>query len=271
MSETPVITRSKTRSVILWIIRTVILGIIVVFFSAMMRTIVLVEFPIHFLLGWMFHSWEVLPPLLAKSHALALPLGCLVLAGVLAHRFIRSALAKNGSSRNWRPTDTFSSIVLVLLGCGAAIALSGVAHQVVWLMGDRWVRSNHRTEQTVAVNNARQLMFALMEFHDLHHRYPNSLHELDILSDLQSDILDRLIWVDVNDNRLEEPFILLHSGQERLSNPDEPVIVSPIIGSTGKFVVGYGDFSVRSLPASQFNKIVSLHGNQQPKHLGPDE
>ena len=140
----------------------------------MLRTIVLVEIPIHFLFGWLFHGWHTLPHLLDKWPALLLPVGSLILAGVLAHRFICRTLADKGSTRIWRPTDTASCIVLILLGCGAAIALSGVAHQTIWLMGDRWVQSNHRTEQTMAVNNARQLLIALEEYHVEHDHYPNN-------------------------------------------------------------------------------------------------
>lgn len=257
MSEKTITPRSTAWTVMLWIIRIVIVGIIIFFFSAVLRTIVLLELPIHFLLGWLFHAKQALPPLLDKWQALLLPVGCLILAGTLAHRFIRRSLEEKGSSRIWRPADTASCIALILLGCGAAIALSGVAHQAVWLMGDRWIRSNHRSEQTMAINNARQLMIALAESHIEHDRYPNSLQELESTV----DIPEHLIWVQVDDSGLKEPFILLVPGQERIANPHEPVIISPIIRSTGKFVVGYGDFSVTSRPAIQFDQIL-----QQREH-----
>jgi hypothetical protein len=55
---------------------------------------------------------------------------------------------------------------------------------------------------------------------------------------------------------VREPFILLHPGGKRALNADEPLIVSAILQRDQKIVVGYGDCSVRSLPAKMLHKIL---------------
>ncbi|MEO5914734.1 MAG: hypothetical protein ABIS50_10905 [Luteolibacter sp.] len=229
----------------------------------MIESLMIIEIPFRFAFGWIFHANKTLPFLLENWRAALLPLGCLILAGILAHRFIRRTLAAKGISRPWRPADTLASTMLLLLGCGAAIALSGVVHESVWLMSDRWVESNRRSELTMAVNNSRQLMMALADYHEMNGRYPNSLRELEI----ELDTPRQLAWTEVTYKGVREPFILLHPGETRLMNEDEPLIVSPIIQKDGKIVVGYGDSSVKSLPAGEFSRILqaaSLRKNQPP-------
>ncbi|MES2921716.1 MAG: hypothetical protein V4819_09220 [Verrucomicrobiota bacterium] len=258
MSEETIIARSPVRTAISWIVRGVLCCVVILFFLLMIQSVVIIEVPIHFLFGWVFHGMTTLPPLLGNWRMLLLPAGCLVLAGVLIHRFVCRSLKAKEVYLVWRPTHTLAFLALLLLGCGAAIALSGVVHQSVWLMGDRWIENRgRRAELTEAVNNARQLMMALMEFHDEKGHYPNSLQELE--SEL--NIPHQLVWLKTGNGKVPEPFILLHPGGTRPMNADEPLIVSPVIQRDGKVAVGYGDCSVRSLPVSKLASVLAGEEN----------
>lgn len=258
MSEEAITVKSPTSRRWTWIIRGVLWTIVILVFSALGSCTVFVETPVHFVLGWFFHAAKVLPQSLGNWRPLAAPLGCLILATWLVHRFVRWWQMAKGKTPSWRPRHTFSAVALLLLGSGAAIALSGVVHQAVWLLSDPWIEDRgKRAELTMAVNNGRQLMLALLEFHQTKGCYPHGFHELELPQDL--------MWVQSSNRTVREPFILLHPGGKRPVNADEPLIVSPVIQKEGKFAVGYGDGSVRSLPADQLGKILRTVGQASPQ------
>ena len=182
-----------------------------------------------------------------------LPIGCLMVAGFLLHRFVCWWVKVKGNEMTWRPAHTMTALGIFLLGCAAAIAMSGVVHQLVWLSKDPWTEDRSRKPyQTEAVNNARQLLFVLYEFQEPEGRHPSSLQELEG----KYQIPRRLWWVRTGDEKIPEPFVLLYPGGTESSEAIEPWIVSPIIGSGGKIVVGYSDGSASSLPAGSLEKIL---------------
>lgn len=210
---------------------------------------VLVAVPEHLLLGWFFHGTRTLPTWLAGWRAAMLPAGCLVMAGVLLHRFIHRLHTA------WRLRDTVASLVLLLSGCGAAIALSGVIHEAVWLMGRPVTEvRGKRTERTNAVNSARQLAFALIEFHDENGNYPSSLAELR-----EKGPPER---IEIGEGQVKEPFILLLPGRMRPAAINEAILISPLVEHGTRFVVGYGDGSVRAEPAKKLTNILQGVGNE---------
>lgn len=260
MSEETIITRTPAMRRRTWIIRGVIWFIVILVFTSLTGCTLLLEPPFLFLFGWVFHGMQTLPALLGNWRMALLPAGCLVLAGVLLHRFVRRCLAEKEVPVSWRPVHTMASLALLLLGCGAAIALSGVVHQTVWLMGDRWIETRgRRAEQTQAVSNARQVMLALYEFHDAEGRYPKSLQELETKFSLPT----KLVWVATENGKLPEPFIFLKPGGTMSLTEIEPLIVSPVFESQQKIVVGYSDNSVSSLPASKLDSILNGGGKRK--------
>lgn len=260
MSEETIITRTPAMRRRTWIIRGVLWSFVIVVFSFVTGCTLLIEPPIHLLFGWVFHGMTTLPPLLANWRMALFPAGCLVLAGVLIHRFVCRSLGAKEVPLSWRPAHTMASLALLLLGCGAAIALSGVVHQTVWLMGDPWTENRgRRAKQTQAVSNARQVLLALHEFHDAEGHYPSSLRELEgkfIHS-------PKLVWVETETSRLPEAFIFLKPGGTISLTEVEPLIVSPVFESRQKIVVGYSDNSVTSLPAGKLESILKGGGKKK--------
>jgi hypothetical protein len=250
-----------------WITRGALWVIVILAFSILSGCTLLFETPVHFVLGWYFHATKTLPPLLENWHLLLGPLGCLVLGTWLVHRFVLWWQLAKGKNPSWQFVHTLSGVALLLLGSGAAIALSGVVHQSIWLMSDPWTENRGRRHELVmAMGKARQLMMALNDFHLMKNRYPNNFEELE--SEMQ--VPREIIWVPAN-NGVSEPFILLHPGGDRFLSSDEPVIVSPVIQRSGKIVVGNGDGSVKMLPTEQLGKVFKSSRLASPQPMPAHE
>jgi len=253
MSEEPLALKTPASRRWTWVIRGVLWSLVILLFTFITGCTLLIETPVHLLRGWLFHAMKTTPQALGNWRAFVLPSGCLILAGILIHRFVQRCLVTQGAAQRLRPADTIAALSLLLLGCGAAIALSGIVHQTVWLMADPWTEDRgKRADLTACVNDARQLMLALAEFHVEKGHYPESLQELVTTLNVPS----QLAWVRYGTGKVREPFLLLHPGGKRAVTADEPLIVSPILQQDGKVVVGYGDCSVRSLPARMLDRIL---------------
>jgi hypothetical protein len=161
----------------------------------------LFEVPFRLLCGWAVHAWVTLPPLLPRWNELLLPLAALGLALWMIDRFIRWALAAKGSEPRWQGRHTLSATFLLLLGAAAAIAMSGIVHQMVWLGAEPWWGNGRGMQQTIALSNARQIAVAIKEFEERNDRFPESLAELDLPPDL--------LLVQSRERGLAEPFVYL--------------------------------------------------------------
>lgn len=220
----------------------------------------LIQMGYHFLCGWVIHAWKALPHFFSLWQGAVLPVGCLLMAAVIGHRFIRRWVDEKFPDRTWRATHTAGVLSLLLLGSAAAIALSGVVHQMFWLAGGKVIESNRRADLTEAISNGRQLMLAIYEYQDKNGRYPASFEELvpDILEN--TGHLRWLSWSSGRGDRVPEPWILLRpsfSGETIV-----PVIVSPIVWSREKpmVVVGYSDATMKSIRVEDLAKLLSESG-----------
>jgi hypothetical protein len=246
----------------LWrvIARFILWGLVILVFTIFTMSIVLIEIPIHFALGWIFHAWKLFPELIVHWRMVLVPLGCLILGTWLCHRFIVWCMLAKKSLRVWRPQNTMALVALLLLGSAAAIALSGVVHQGVWLMADPWVENRgKRVFLTTAMINARQLMMAITEFQETNNRQPDSFEEMGKELGIEREILHRLVWIQTQPGKLKEPFVLLHPGSKRVFGGREPVILSPKFNDLNKVVVGYGDTSVGMSPTDKFVKVLESY------------
>jgi hypothetical protein len=205
--------------------------------------------PFRLVFGWLIHATKALPHLFGKWDEAILPLGCLLMAAVIAHRFVRRWVDEKFPERTWRIRHTAGALSLLLLGSAAAIAASGVVHQMFWLASGNLTQRNRRADVTMAVHNGKQLMLALFEFETEKDRYPYSFEELEMEfeDESYSGMIRQLWWLNTNNGKVPEPWILLHPGSSTTALSDEPVIVSPVIAGEGMVVVGYGDASVKSI------------------------
>jgi hypothetical protein len=223
-----------------------------------------VETPFHFALGWLFHAFRTLPVLREKMGALSLPLGCLILAGTLLHRFLSRTLRAKEPPLVWRPKDTMAFLILIVSGCAAAISLSGIIHQMAWLRADPWYERSSSSDRIAAVSDTRALLLEIAEFQFDKGRYPHSLEELK----RESDIFGKKTWFRGSRNLLPEPFILLHPGSPTVVPDSDPLLVSPVFHNGRKMVVGYGNMSVRTVDAGELKTILR---NLDPKQTQPQK
>jgi hypothetical protein len=202
-------------------------------FAACSGLITALELPLRLALGWTWHLAQAVPVLLPQWPALMVPLGCLALATWLVHRFIRWWLAAKGSAIDWRGRHTLSATALVLLGAAAAIALSGVVHQAVWLAdAPWWVNRGRFTERTEAMSKIRQLHLAIAEFRGEHGRHPESLVELETNPKLLSQAPEP--------GAPTEPILYLKPYEELPEDPGGDgmvILVSPPLGSDRESIV----------------------------------
>lgn len=201
--------------------------------AAGLGLILLFEVPFRLLCGWAVHAWVTLPPLFARWNELLLPLAALGLALFLTDRFIRWALAAKGSKLPWQGRHTASAAFLVLLGAAAAISMSGIVHQMVWLGAEPWWGNGRGEHQTEAVYKARRIAVAIQEFEQRNDRYPESLAELDLPRDL--------LLVPSRERGLAEPFVYLKPADVRKADADAGavVVVSPVLPDRGRVAVGH--------------------------------
>lgn len=233
-----------------WTIRLAVWGFVVVFFGAASGLITLLEAPFRLVFGGAVHAWVTLPPLLPRWNELLMPLAALGLALFLADRFIRWALAAKGSELSWQGRHTVAATFLLLLGAAAAIAMSGIVHQVVWLGGESWWDGRGPGfQQSTAVSNARQILIALDAYEERNGRYPESLAELDLP--------DKLLRLPVRDRGLPEPFVYLKPADPLPAGDEIAVIASPVLPDLDRVAVGYLSGTATTVPANQLPTLLT--------------
>lgn len=241
--------------VVIWIVGVVLFLFLILLLLVFSRNLAFLEVPYRLLAGWFIHTVKAFPFLFVSCRPFLLPLGCMLLATWLIHRFAVWWHSTRNMEGRWPFKHTIRGVMLLLLGAAAAIALSGVVHQMVWLFQGQWTQTNHRTELTAAVSNMRQLNLLIFEFQEEKGRDPYSFEELGTTLD-QTDSVKRWAWIEPQLGGLREPVILLHPGRATPLPANEPSIVSPRIVRDDRVVVAYGNFSVRSEPVENFAKIL---------------
>ncbi|MCW1922357.1 hypothetical protein OKA05_07315 [Luteolibacter arcticus] len=221
------------RPVIIFLVITSVLGIS--------------EISSHVALGWPGHIQASLPTLLPRWPELLLPLGCLAVATWLIHRFIRWWCATKGNAVDWRAGYTLSATAIVLSGAAAAIALSGVVHQLTWLFDKPLYESRGAdVSRADAMSSTRQILLTLEDFRWKQERYPDSLSELSLPS--------RLLTVRPLSDLAPEPFVYLKP--DAGSDPDTVVLVSPVLRQREVVIVGYLKGTTEVHPAADLPGIL---------------
>ena len=254
--EVPAVKQAKSRlgrmlGIAVWIW-------LLIYFGAATGLITLVEVPLRLMFGWAIHGFVMFPGFLAQWPKALLPLACLALALWLAHRFTRWWISARGTSVDWKSVHTVAVTALLLLGSAAAIAMSGIVHQVAWLGGQPWFEEGPGAmRKTIAISNAKQLILGLEDHVEAHGCYPGSLEQLEI----EPLSLQKLMWVETGSHRMQEPFLLLRPGAAKAEVGAEPLIVSPVVDGKNGFVVGFADGHVKWFPAEQLGRILATPGH----------
>lgn len=231
-------------------VRIFMITLVLIFLMGFIGVTFPIEIAFHLIAGPFIHAWKNLPPFVVQWRSALLPLACLAVAVVLAHRFIRWWITSKDIRMSWRWGHTAAAALLLLLGSAAAIAMSGITHQAAWLFSSPWLESNRKMRVIGAMHDARQIMLVLSEYEAEHGRYPDTLDE----AVKALDVTPQLLWVQAGSGRPSEPFIFLKPGLIP-TKMAEPVLVSPVIQPDDKVAVGYSDTSVRMLTHQAWQKL----------------
>lgn len=201
------------------------------FVSALVGLLLLWEVPFRVAFGWVFHALTILPRLLPRWPELLFPVACLAATVWLAHRFLGWWFAARGRPLLWRAGHSAAAVFLLVLGSGAAIAISGIAHQLFWLSQDRLLSDGWPRDRTAILSYCRQLSVAVEEFRTTKGRLPASMQELEAEFGLKTRI-------DPGAGRPEESFVLVAGRSEMPGRPgDPPWILSPRVRNSDRYVV----------------------------------
>lgn len=218
----------------------------------------ILELPFRLFAGWFFHASRAFShfstDFFSFARAAAFPCAAAAIALWGTHRLVLWWRASNGISNDWRFKHTALAGTLIFLGSAAAIALSGVLHEAVWLPQGKIIKSNRRMPLTMAINNARQLGMLLFEHESDHESLPKSLLDLEELAG-DSFRLQRLLFVDLGTQGPPEPFIFLKSGTSS-NNPHEILMISPQMTEDGSFAVLKADLSVTRQKPEKFVEVI---------------
>lgn len=210
----------------------------------------------HLVAGWVSHASETLPSFFEKWRLAILPVGCLLTAGVLTHRFTCRWVEAKRPEMKWRIRYTALIFSLLLLGSGAAIAMSGMVHQFFWLSKEETLtKSSRGSERAYAVIKVRDLCQYMFFYFDENGKYPQSWDELQKWNDGYMSKSD--FWFHGNGQYVPEPFIFLYAGKDREPSADEPLVLSPYLKSVDRYVIGFGDGSTRLVEAEELKQILS--------------
>jgi hypothetical protein len=245
MSEgLPVEERARWRSFVRIFSKALFYLLVLLLLTFLLQSILIFEIPIRFLLGWILHLYRTVPPLLPQWGGLLLPLACVVLSAVLVHRFIRWWLVAKGSGRGWAFAQSAALLGLVLLTSGAAIAISGIVHQMAWLAQGQVITDGKPRERIAVMMQTRLLLLAIDDFVKTRGRYPATLKAIED----QYGPKAPKTWVSTGSWKTPEPFLLVQPGAPLFRNADSPVwVISPVI--KGQVIVGFEDQACRIYPA----------------------
>lgn len=263
MSEDP--STSKRRAGwVKWLMGLISLFLFSVILGFLTGSPVMFQLLFHLTLGWARHINQAAPHLAAQWQELLLPCLCTILAAWMFHRFLSWCLKQNESASKWSASRSLSILLLVLLASAAAIAMSGITHQLAWLSSEPMTKNNRRISQTVAVNHARQLLMALSYYEKEHGRYPDHFEQLEF----DPAVLKKLVRMEPANGKAEEPFILLTPGHPGPLDPEAPVIISPMLAPGNLVVTGLAGGTVRSLSEASFWELfVKHHPPGTPGHI----
>ncbi|WP_035608756.1 hypothetical protein [Haloferula sp. BvORR071] len=229
------------------------------FLLALMGNAVPFLFVSHMGIGWWWHAENVLPPLLPQWPALLLPLACLGIAIPVGHRFMLWLVASRERATIWRLPQTLCVIALLLLASAAAIAMSGITHQLAWLLSTQSIDSTGPRSSSSKVRDAtRDLLDGVLEFKTSKGRYPETLAEVE-------EAFPKLRGcsrIAPSAGRPLEPFIYLKPGSHEVTE-NYVLLVSPgRPGLGGMVVVGFASGSVSMQPASKVQDL--MEGEVEP-------
>lgn len=198
------------------------LGTLLGFFATLGGHPWLVEIPVRLAIGWLLHLVVNLPHLRWNPTTLALTLAAAALALVLLHRFVQGI-----TSRTFQPSITLRAAGIFLAATAAAIAMTGIVHELAWLARSPLTHDRAGSDRSETISNGKQLFLALLEL-DQEGIHPHTVNEVLAHYPGMDDIVTYPATHRHTGHR--EPFVLFHPGASLSELKPE----TPLIGALGR-------------------------------------
>lgn len=254
-SETPPVRLGWSR-ILTKLVKGVLYTILALFLVVMvieivMESIVLLQVPVHLLIGWTFYLVRVVPQTEMNAELLLCSLGALLLA-MAGMQWLMSRLFAKGRWP-WRWTLTWCGLLIVMF-C-TSIAAVGIVHQVGWLFRlPVWIEWSGMGTQMKAVNNAKQvLLAALQHARDHEGRLPDTCAEM--MPEIVHD--SRIFWASADRNMPVEPLVYAGAGMHDTDDGNLPVVWTPRPSADGKRVVTRLDGSSQIVGEEEFQTMLA--------------
>ncbi len=192
-------------------------------------------------------SWDTLE---TNWEMTACGVGALLIAVFGLHRF----LLWIRKDKPWKWKWTISVTTLVMMLFAASIAMTGIIHQLGWMVREPLTQSGNRTLLTHNTSNAKQLFLLLAEYDHEHGALPKNLEILVSEDYIEAGFIELLMFHPER-GRTPEPWIYLGAGEVLYEEHAEeganeyPLLISPQ-PIRGKWVVLRRDGAVKQLRSS---------------------
>ena len=210
---------------------------------------------VHLLAGWFLFIWRVLPLVQVNPSLAFSSLMSLAFAMWFLHRAVSGLCLRSGAKTKWAIRHTLAVTTLSLVLCGAAIAVTGVGHQIAWLKQGP-LSYDFKNDRRVLMR-ARNLCAVLKEWADDHNgQYPLTLQQLVPKYMDEESFFDYYSWSAVSDGEAE-PLVYL-GGFLTTSDPDNlPLIVSPRPSASGEYLLARKDMSARPVSPEVYQQAMA--------------
>ena len=208
--------------------------------------------------GWIYFLIRVIPELEWNLSMIASSLIVLTIAVIGFHAIARRL--RDGWQFRWTAACTGLGGALF----AAAIAVTGIFHQGVWLAkGDIFSYRGGISSVVSNMSNARQLVLALNTFETESDHYPESIYELypDYIDIDPGE--DEYFWSFVDDQKKPHEWLYfpevqnLLTGQSTAVESARRVILASPVDINGRYVVAFFDGHVAAVKREQYLKLLA--------------
>lgn len=213
--------------------------------------------------GWVSHGFRVMPAFAAKWQSTILPVAAVLLAWWVGHRWLRGFLKAKGSSllEKWTIRHSGALLALLMLGSAAAVSISGVVHQAMWLGQTQWTEIRGARPLTIARLEMRNLMQMMHYFNNENGRLPKNLDELR-MSEVNRDyhFVERTFFRShglVLSPMMTQPGAVLEN-----LNPATVILISDLV--EGHHVIVRADGSQDAISVEELEELIARKDWQHP-------
>jgi len=153
----------------------IIISLVILLFLTLLTGIAwYLEIIYHLLMGWVFFLLANLAALEVNFEMMACGVGALLLAVFGLQRL----LVWVRKDKPWKLSWTISITALMLMLFAASISMTGIIHQLGWMIREPLTESNRGHNQAHNMSNARQISMLLIEYDFEYGELPQSLISL---------------------------------------------------------------------------------------------